>query len=238
MRTGSLFSGIGGMDLGFERAGFEIVFQCEIDPFCRRVLAKHWPGIPCYEDVRNVSGRDVPGVDIIIGGFPCQPHSSAGKRLGVTDERFLWPEFARLIEETGPRLVVIENVPGLRYSGLRTVLSDLARLGFDAEWSDLSACAMGAPHMRRRLFVVAYANGFNGGPGFRDRLASALGEIQAGGFGAVSPADERLWREDPSSLYRVVDGVPDRLDRVRTGGGAVLPRCAEVIARAILEASR
>lgn len=234
LTVGSLFSGIGGLDLGFERAGFNIVWQCERDPFCRAVLAKHWPGIPCLEDVHDVSAESVPGINILIGGFPCQPVSCAGKRKGAGDERWLWPEFRRCIEGLRPSFVVTENVPGLRTAGLRIVLSDLAALGFDAEWSCLSACSMGAPHTRNRLFVVAYANGEHGAPWVRTAITRAIGQIQAGGPSSLPPTGQAPWLEDPSALYRGADGIPDRLDRVRAGGNAVVPQVAEVIARAIL----
>src|SRR4029450_2592075 len=110
---GSLFAGIGGFDLGLERAGLTCRWQVEIDPFCRKVLAKHWPDVTRYADIRELDGRTVDPVDVLCGGFPCQPHSLAGKRGGSADERDLWREFARVIREVGPRWVLAENVPGL-----------------------------------------------------------------------------------------------------------------------------
>src|SRR6186713_3087505 len=160
MTVGSLFSGIGGFDLGFERAGFEIRWQVEIDAYASAVLAQHWPTVRRYRDVRTVCGGCLDPVDVICGGFPCQPHSLAGKRAGSSDERDLWPHFARLIRECHPRWVVAENVPGLlsseagRFFG--TVLGDLAACGYDAEWQSLPASAFGAPHRRDRVWLVAY----------------------------------------------------------------------------------
>lgn len=162
MRVGSLFAGIGGIELGFEMASpvFHTVFQVEREPFPRAVLAKHWPDALRLEDVRDVSRFTVPGVDLLCGGFPCQPHSVAGKRGGAGDERDLWPEFARIIGDLMPRWVVAENVPGLlsndagRFFG--GVLRDLARLGFDAEWHRFPAAAVGAHHERQRVFIVAW----------------------------------------------------------------------------------
>jgi len=153
---GSLFSGIGGLELGLERAGLgRVAWQAEIDPFCRAVLAKHWPDAVRFSDVKEV-GRGTARVDFICGGFPCQDVSLAGKRAGLDGARSgLWSEYARVISELEPKAVVIENVLGLRTLGLRRVLSDLADLGFDAEWSDLAASDVGAPHRRRRLFIVA-----------------------------------------------------------------------------------
>lgn len=146
---GSLFSGIGGLELGFEIAGWETRWQVELDPFARTVLERHWP------DVRTWPTADTEPVDCIVGGFPCQPVSLAGKGLAQADPRWLWPEFRRVIDALRPSWVVIENVPGLRRRGLRGVLADLAALGFDAEWTVLSAAGVGAPHLRKRIFIAA-----------------------------------------------------------------------------------
>jgi DNA (cytosine-5)-methyltransferase 1 len=166
LTVGSLFSGIGGFDLGFERAGFQVKWQVEIDPFCRAVLETHWPDVRRYEDVRTV-GADLEPVDVICGGFPCQPHSLAGRRRASADERDLWGEFARIIRETRPRWVVAENVPGLlssesgRFFG--RVLRDLAESGYDAEWDCVPAKAVGAPHERDRVWLIAYPDAAGGG---------------------------------------------------------------------------
>mgnify|MGYP001236533317 CR=1 FL=1 len=156
MKIGSLFSGIGGLELGLERSRLgSVSWQCEIDPFCQRVLARHWPHARRFEDVRTVDAT-APSVDVICGGFPCQDVSLAGKRGGLDAPRSgLWHEFARIIGELEPKIVIIENVLGLRTSGLPRVLADLADLGFDAEWADLAASDIGAPHQRRRMFIVA-----------------------------------------------------------------------------------
>jgi DNA (cytosine-5)-methyltransferase 1 len=159
---GSLFSGIGGIDLGLERAGMTCKWQVEIDEYCRKVLTKHWPSVPKYGDIRTISGDELERVDLIAGGFPCQPHSLAGRRQASEDERDLWGEYARLIRVLRPRWVLAENVPGLlssesgRFFG--RVLGDLARLGYDAEWESLPAAAFGAPHIRERVFIVAHAD--------------------------------------------------------------------------------
>jgi DNA (cytosine-5)-methyltransferase 1 len=153
---GSLFSGIGGMDLGLERAGMVCRWQCEIDPYARRVLAKHWPEVVRCGDIRDLDDR-LERVDLIAGGFPCQPVSLAGKRRGRDDERWLWPELARVLRLLRPRFVLVENVPGLLARGMGDVLGDLACLGYDAEWQALPAAAFGAPHLRYRVWIVAYA---------------------------------------------------------------------------------
>jgi DNA (cytosine-5)-methyltransferase 1 len=155
----SLFSGIGGLDLGLERAGWRCVGQVEIDPFCRRVLARHWPDVPRWGDIREVSSDDLPRADLVAGGFPCQPVSVAGARRGQADERWLWPEFARVVCHLRPSWVLVENVPGLLVRGMGDVLGDLAESGYDAEWDCIPAAAVGAPHLRDRVWLVAYPSG-------------------------------------------------------------------------------
>ena len=154
---GSLFSGIGGLELGLEWSGLgKVAWQVEKEPFARRVLAKHWPDVGRFEDVCTVGKHCLEPVDIICGGFPCQDISFAGKGAGIAGERSgLWREYARLVRELGPRLVIVENVSALRTRGLETVLRDLAALGYDAWWDCIPASAVGAPHRRDRLFIVA-----------------------------------------------------------------------------------
>src|SRR5690349_3739642 len=178
-----LFSGIGGFSLGLERTGgFETVAFCEIDPFCRKVLAKHWPKVRQYEDVRSLTAdtlrRDGIAVDVICGGFPCQDISVAGKGAGIEGERSgLWSEYARLIGELRPRYAIVENVAALLGRGLDKVLGDLAALGFDAEWHCIPASAIGAPHRRDRFWLIAYPRGEHyesSSVAFRWSLASQL----------------------------------------------------------------
>ena len=158
MTYGSLFSGIGGIDLGLDRAGFECRWQVEIDPFARKVLSKHWPEVPKYEDVTKLTGRELERVDLIAGGFPCQDLSQAGKRAGIEGDRSgLWFEFARLIGILRPRYVLIENVPGLLdRRAMPRVIGELARLGYVGSWFCLRASDLGAAHLRKRVFVVAH----------------------------------------------------------------------------------
>jgi DNA (cytosine-5)-methyltransferase 1 len=162
LRVLDLFSGIGAFSLGLERAGMRTVAFCEIEPFARRVLAKHWPDIYIFDDVRTLSAQHLTGmgigVDVICGGFPCQDISVAGRGAGIGGERSgLWSEFARIIGEVGPRYVIVENVAALLGRGLGDVLGDLASLGYDAEWHCIPAAAVGAPHIRDRIWIVAYA---------------------------------------------------------------------------------
>jgi DNA (cytosine-5)-methyltransferase 1 len=151
---GSLFAGIGGFDLGFERAGIKTVWQVEIDPFCRAVLERHFPDARRYQNIKRV--KRLQPVDIVGGGFPCQPVSLAGKRRGSADKRWLWPEFYRIVRLLRPNYVIVENVPGLLSSGMGVVLGDLASIGYDAEWQIISAADAGAPHLRERVWIVAY----------------------------------------------------------------------------------
>lgn len=162
MKLGSLFTGIGGIDLAFQRAGFEIGFQVEIDDYCNKVLARHWPTVPRFGDIRAVKGADLPAIDVLAGGFPCQDISAAGKGAGIKEgtRSGLWFEFARLIGEIRPRVVLLENVAAiLSRDGVR-VIADLAALGYGAEWGIISAADAGAPHRRERWFCVAYPKSY------------------------------------------------------------------------------
>ena len=272
LRVLDLFSGIGGFSLGLERTGgFETVAFCEINPFARRVLAKHWPKVPCYDDVRtvNASGLDADGVarpDVICGGFPCQDISLAGAGAGLAGERSgLWSEIARLTGELRPRYVLVENVAALLGRGLDAVLGDLAALGYDAEWHCIPASAVGAPHRRDRIWIVAYPNAAERWPhsASRGRMARAnaipQGQESAGRFGAggeavantsrqlldwswatgaegrTKPSNGGWWSAEPD-VGRMAHGVPARVDRLRSLGNAVVPQIPEMIGRAILAA--
>ena len=199
MNVLDLFSGIGGFSLGLERAGMRTVAFCEIDPFCRRVLAKHWPTVTCYGNVRTLTAARLRAdgivADVICGGFPCQDISSAGKGVGIEGERSgLWKEYARIIGELRPHYVIVENVAALLSRGLDVVLRDLASIRYDAEWNCIPASAAGAPHRRDRLWLVAYPDGSERGQisSTRQRLAWAdcLSQWQEGpgGFGASGEA--------------------------------------------------
>src|SRR5574343_884793 len=156
LTVGSLFTGIGGFDLGLERAGMRVAWQSEIDPYASAVLKKYWPLVPNHGDIRGITGDSVEWVDVLCGGFPCQDISNAGKRAGIDGERSgLWAEYARVIGELRPRYVIVENVSALLGRGLGRVLGDLAALGFDAEWHCIPASAVGAPHRRERICIVA-----------------------------------------------------------------------------------
>jgi DNA (cytosine-5)-methyltransferase 1 len=165
LRTLDLFAGIGGISLGLERTGgFETVGFCEIDKAAQKVLKKHWPNVPIFEDVKTLSAKDFNGsIDVITGGFPCQDISLAGKGAGLAGERSgLWFEYLRLIQEAQPKWVIAENVAALRSRGLDQVLRSLSEIGYDAEWHCIPASAVGAPHRRDRIWIVAYPNSNDG----------------------------------------------------------------------------
>ena len=155
LRHLDLFSGIGGFALAAQWAGFTTIGFAEIDTFCSKVLHKHWPHIPNYGDVRNI--RDMGQLDLITGGFPCQPFSLAGKKKGQDDARYLWPYFRQIIRNHHPRFVVAENVLGLVNMGLDDIINDLEMCGYDVETFVIPACAVGAPHKRDRVWIVAYS---------------------------------------------------------------------------------
>jgi len=230
-----LFSGIGGFTLGLERAGMRTVAFCEIEPFCRAVLAKHWPSIPCYNDVRTLNAdrlaRDRIAVDVICGGFPCQDISHAGKGAGLRGERSgLWREYARLIGEVRPRYVVVENVSALLYRGLGEVLGDLASLGYDAEWHCIPASYVGAPHRRDRIWIVAYPN--NDGESTCEVNAKTQ-RVQI----VIRNGEWDRWLGKPEDV-RMDDGLRDGVDRLKALGNAVVPQIPEIIGRAIMEQAR
>lgn len=242
-----LFSGIGGFSLGLERTGgFETVAFCEIEPFCRRVLAKHWPEVPCYDDIRSLSRlhlRD-DGIrpNFIAAGFPCQDASVAqgpwGKRTGINGERTgLWSHVARLAGEILPDGILLENVPGLLSAGFGQVLGDLAALGYDAEWDCIPASAIGAPHRRDRLWIVAYPSRPRWERPKRRagvRIPSGQKVSQHGDTFAFA----RRALEGDFRGVRTEHGLPMRVERerVRALGNAVVPQIPELIGRAILEA--
>jgi len=226
MQIGSLFSGIGGLELGLERSGLgRTVWQCERDSYCREVLARHWPGVPCYEDV---IGLDPPPADLICGGFPCQNLSPAGRREGLSGAKSgLWSEFRRIIGQVSPKWVVIENV----YHGWRrwvpAVRRQLAELQYDSVSLRLAASDVGAPHRRARAFVVANTD---------RQLIRKLSRGWRGPRreGEAQPIIPSGWTGVPR-VERAGDGIPHRVDRNRALGNAVVPQVAEVIGRYIMQ---
>jgi len=167
LTVGSLFSGIGGFDLGLERAGMKVIWQSEIDQFACKVLKKHWPNVPNLGDITKIDWTKVERPNIVCGGYPCQPFSTAGRRGGENDPRHLWPAMHNAINILRPRYAIMENVRGHLSLGFGRVLGDLAEIGYDTEWQVIPAAAVGAPHKRDRVFIVAYPN--NAGVGTQRR---------------------------------------------------------------------
>ena len=288
-----LFSGIGGFALGLQRTGgFKTIGFCDFDAKTHPVLKKNFPGVPIYDDVRTLKGADIGTVDIVTGGFPCQDLSVAGKGAGLKGERSgLWYEMHRIIKETRPKWVIAENVAVLRSRGLDEVLGSLAEIGYDAEWHCIPASAVGAPHRRDRIWIVAYPNSSvatnggqcqdsqgegnsrgteQGGSGTDDRQGCFRGsgssaedamaytssegwegrlhrwanpkrKGQLGYLGCCSTVDgqstEDWWASEPS-VGRVAHGVPNRVDRLKQLGNALVPQIVTIIGSAILEAEQ
>jgi len=233
MRHVSLFSGIGGLDLAAEWAGFETVLFVEKDPYCQKVLARHWPGVPIIDDIRSVNRESIDGpIDVLSGGFPCQPHSLLGKRKGVDDARYLWPEMYRVIQGILPAWGVVENVLGALYDGtFDTVCSDMARAGYEnSPPLVFPAATFGAPHIRYRVFLVSHLKGIGRRQGNKDAGGGREGTREA--QERVRPANGNRWPAAPDVL-RVAHGVPSRVDRVKALGNAVVPQQAYPIFAAI-----
>ena len=234
--VGSLFSGIGRIDLGLERAGFETKWQVEIDPFCRSILQKHWPQVPRFKDVTKIEEGDLEPVDLVSGGFPCQPVSSQGLKLAQDDPRWLWPYFRGILAMVRPRLVLVENVEGLLGRGLGDVLGDLSSLGYDAQWATLPAAYFGTPHQRNRIFIVAYTNSIRWEKGeVFDSFPSCSYDISTLQF--EQGIGGRIRAFPPSLFERMDDGFPSELDiaRLKAYGNAVYIPQVEWIGRRIRE---
>lgn len=235
MKTLGLFSGVGGFELGLQRAGFEIVAMCELEPFCVTTLFRHFAGVPIYNDVRELTAErlaaDGIAVEVICGGFPCQDISWAGQGAGLYGERSgLWRDYARLIRDLRPKYAIMENSAALLSRGFGDFLGDLAEIGYDAEWHCISAADLGAPHSRERVWVVAYPEG------------ERPGQVRWLGSAAESEGIRDIhWPKHEPPSQRVAFGLPKELDDEREAavcalGNALVPQIAEMIGRAILQA--
>jgi DNA (cytosine-5)-methyltransferase 1 len=229
LTVGSLFSGIGGLDLGLERAGMRVIWQSEIDPYASRVLNKHWPKVTNYGDIKKINWADIPPTDVICGGYPCQPFSLASNvRKGEEDERHLWPWVRDAISHIRPRYVILENVQGHLSLGGTTVVREITDLGYVCEWRVIPATAVGARHRRNRLFIVAYPrsawrSGRRGA--FEGDNAEITRHVARGA---------QYWENEPN-LGRMANGVPRRMDRLKGLGNAVVPQVAEYVGRLVIE---
>ena len=247
MKVLDLFSGIGGFSLAAEWAGFETTAFCEIDESCQKVLKKHWPDVPIHSNIKELNGADYAGIDIITGGYPCQPFSVAGNQKAQSDDRHLWPEMFRVIAQAKPTWSICENVLGHVRLGLDKVLNDLESIGYACQPFIIPALAKGANHNRERVFIVAYAasNGLNeSAPTGSD---GATNEYSAQGQEENSNNERRgglrfgvdwrgcaigRWGIKPPAL-RVDDELPDRMDRNKSLGNAIDPMVAYELLRAI-----
>jgi DNA (cytosine-5)-methyltransferase 1 len=244
----SLFTGIGANDLAAEWAGFKTVGQCEWADFSTKVLEKHWPNVPRWRDVHDLSiksirERGITDITLLSGGFPCQPHSVAGERKASDDERDLWGEYKRLIGEIRPKWVVGENVPGIlssedgRFFG--RILRDMAELGYNVGWCGIQANWVNAPHKRERIFIVAYSNS-NGLQGEVcqtrdiaecDKRSSSQMELS---FLRGKLYKRRFWPSEPR-LWGVVNGIPNWMDRIKSIGNTIVPQQVYPIYQAIAD---
>lgn len=239
LTVGSLFSGIGGMDLGLERAGHTVIWQSEIDLYACKVLKKHWPDVQNLGDITTIDWGKVERPDIICGGYPCQPFSVAGKRQGAKDPRHLWPWVKKAISELRPRYAMLENVRGHLSLGGAQVVGELAEIGYDAEWRVVSAAGVGAPHRRDRIIIVAYPNESWRKHSDTQRSARPALSQRHEVFKSIEPSHcigraSEHWVHEPN-MGRVAHGVPNRVDRLRGLGNAVVPQVAELVGRLIGE---
>ena len=235
LTVGSLFSGIGGLDLGLERAGMRVIWQSEIDPYACRVLAKHWPEVPNHGNIKEIDWDTIERPDVICGGYPCQPFSTAGRRRGEEDPRHLWPWVREAISRLQPRYAILENVRGHLTLGGLSVVGELAAIGYDAEWRVISAASVGANHRRDRIFIVAYPTGRFGRYTESQCLGAVFGQAaELGECGGAARSVSDWWEVEPG-VGRVADGIPNRVDRLRGLGNAVVPQVAEVVGRLVVE---
>jgi len=222
-----LFSGIGGFALAANAAGFRTSVFCEQDDYCAKVLRRHWPNVPIIPDVKEFDGTRWKGADLLTGGFPCQPFSNAGLKLGKEDnDRYLWPEMFRVIKEARPRFVLAENVTPLIRLAIDEVLSDLGSEGYTTGTVVLPACALNAPHRRPRCWILAHSNSERGCGGKRERKYAADAREPSG-----SP-ELRQWDTEPA-VGRVAHGIPHRTHRLKALGNSIVPQVAYEILKLI-----
>lgn len=239
----SLFSGIGGLDLAAEWAGFETAGQCEMADYPTKVLEKHWPDVPRWRDIRTLTKESfhertgLHTVDIISGGFPCQPFSVAGKQKGKGDDRYLWPEMLRIITEFQPRWVIGENVSGLIRTALDDVLDDLKTAGYAARAYAFKASEIGALFHGERIAIVAASNNWSAIVRRHTQFQTNAEAVPCRNHyrrGAPESYPGK-WRQIESRPYGVADGIPDRMDRLKCLGNAVVPQHFYPIFKAIAQ---
>lgn len=237
-----LFSGIGGFALAAKMVGgIETVGFCEIDPWARRVINKNFPSVPIHDDIKTLNPQNYGKIDVITGGFPCQPYSTAGNQRGADDDRAIWPEMLRVINESSPTWVLGENVAGIKNLDLERVLSDLEDSGYGVEAFDIPACGVSARHARHRIWIVGYRH-FCGDRRLDQRPGSSAGE--EGGRGkreagtlwerVAAPTWGREGASDQPGLVGRIHGLPSRMDRYRGLANAIVPQVAAEILRCMM----
>ena len=237
IKIGSCFAGIGAFELGLERgiSNSKTIWQIEQNKYCQTILKKHWPDATIYDDIREVNYENVQAVDVICGGFPCQGVSCSGKGKGIEGDKRsgLWGEMYRLIDELRPRVAVMENVPALLWKGrgMHIVMSNLVQIGYNAEWKVISARQFGAPHLRKRVFIIAYSNST------RAQIQAKRKQASEQMFRGSSTKGGTFWSQGTtkSPICGVDDGISGRVDRIKALGNAIVPQCSEYIGRCIWE---
>lgn len=231
------FAGIGGFSLGLERSGHTCVGQVEIEEYCNKVLAKHWPDVPRWGDIRSLDCEELPEADLWCGGFPCQDFSCAGNtRTGFAGKRSgLFFDWWRLIHKRRPRFVLIENSPMLLKRGLATLAGLFSDNGYDIEWDILSAGQFGAPHRRKRIYILAYSNKINGTTRVGDKQ-----DRKTPAFAGNPIERAKFWLQAAPERDGVDNGIPSKLYNHRVGalGNAVVPQVAEYIGRLLMESAQ
>ena len=254
IKIGSLFSGIGGFELGLERAipNSKTIWQVEQNKFCQKVLKKHWPKAKIYDDVKNITAQNVEPIDLLCGGFPCQDISQAGKMRGINEGKksSLWWTMLRIISELEPKIVILENVLAIIPNGGSEVVGSLASIGYNCEWSIISARQFGAPHIRKRWFCVAYPNmpsNRHGTTAPIDMAKSGINSIQKCHWRSYLQSGENnpgpgYWKKISgiTPIHRLDDGFSRKVDRHRREsilayGNAIVPQCSEYIGLCILQ---
>ncbi len=233
-----LFSGIGGFSLALEKVGFKTVAFCEKDPYCKLLLQKHWKGVTIHDDIKKLEAKDIKEpIDILTGGFPCQPYSVAGKQKGTGDDRYLWPDMFRIIKEVKPTWIIAENVRGIIniQDGVvfETVCTDLESEGYEVQAFIIPAAGVGAPHKRERVWIVANSRRtLRERTEFTGKNENEIGKEATNKHQRSSRATWGSWLTEPT-MGRVVNGLPGRAHRLRGLGNAIVPQIAEQIAMAI-----
>lgn len=232
MKVLDLFSGIGGFSLAAHWMGWETVQFVEIDRFCQAVLRKNFPNVPIHDDIRTFNRSTLSGeIDIVVGGFPCQPLSIAGKRRGKNDDRWLWDEMYRVSNEVKPTFIVAENVSGV-YKYLDEICTSLESIGYETEPVNITASSIGADHIRERYWIIAHSisSGYEGGLSVRkEKEYSTLGNV----FEDEARYTTQYENEIESMRLGTYNGIPLTLDRIKSLGNSIVPQVAFEIFKAI-----